>query len=151
MTTRHIVKTIGAVVLAALVGVGTAGAASAAFSAKTATSQLTASTLKLQPPTGLNATCKTTGANHAPTVTFTSSASVGVVADHPARTPPQVMGYVTGLTVNGTVDPAGTSTLGAQATQWTGTSRKGNNTLVFTITTTYGGWTSAAATVTFQC
>lgn len=149
MTTRRIVKTIGAVVLAALVGIGTAGVASAAFSAKTATSQLTASTLKLEPPTGLNATCKTTGANHAPTVTFAASSSIGVVADHPASTPAQVMGYVTSLTVNGTVDPAGT--LGAQATQWTGTSRKGNNALVLTITTTYGDWTSPAATVSFSC
>ena len=135
-----------AAVLAALVVFGTAGMASAAFSARS-TGTLSATAFKLLPPTGLRATCT----NRMPVVTFTSSTSIGVVPDHAGATPPQVFGYTTSLKVNGTTDPNGNTTLGALVTRWAGLKQSKKSPLQFTIVTTYGSWKSAAATVSFSC
>jgi hypothetical protein len=145
---RRLGLTIGAAVLAALMVLGTAGAAWATFS-QHATGSLSVATLALQPPTGLVTSCNKS--NHVPTVAFTKSTSIGVVADHPTRSPAQVMGYVTSLTLNGTLDPNGYSQLSAQATAWTGPSQKATSTVALSIVTIYGYWISDVATVTFQC
>jgi hypothetical protein len=151
VSTRRVVQSVGTILLAALVVLGAAGTASAAFSAKTATSKVTASTLKLEPPTGLIATCKKTGNNYVPTVTFTRSVSIGVVAEHPQRDPAQVFGYLASLTVNGDADPNGYSLLDDQATKWTGASHQGTRSSQLRIVTYYGYWSSDIATVNFQC
>ena len=142
---RRIRQAAAAAVLAALVVLGTAGMASAAFSARS-TGTLGATAFKLQPPTGLNATCN----KRMPVVTFTPSTSIGVVPDHPGATPPQVFAYTTTLKVKGKNDLNGT--LGPQATQWSGQKQSSGAKLTLTIVTTYGSWSSAAATtVTFTC
>jgi hypothetical protein len=146
---RRIRQAGAAVALAALVVFGTAGIASAAFSARS-TGTLSATAFKLQPPTGLSATCTKTNGNRMPVVTFSSSTSIGAVPEHAGATPPQVFGYTTSLKVNGTTDPNGNTTLGSLATKWSGL-KQNSSTLQFTIVTTYGSWTSAAATVTFSC
>ena len=147
----RLVQSISTIVLAALVVLGAAGTAWAAFSVQTATPKVTASTLSLQPPTGLVGSCQQIGNIRIPSVTFTGSASVGVVADHPERTPAQVFGYNVSLLVGGVADPNGASVLGAQVTNWTGPSLTGDKTTQVNIVTSYGSWTSAPATVTFQC
>jgi hypothetical protein len=148
--TRHIASMFGSAVLATMMVISTAGAASATFR-RQSVGTLSATTFKLEPPTGLSATCTKTNGNRMPVVTFTSSISIGDVPDHPLSTPPQVFSYVTGLKVNGVVDPAGATTLGPQATKWSGLKQNSGSTLQLSIVTTYGGWTSGAATVTFQC
>ena len=146
---RRIRQAAAAAVLAALVVFGTAGMAFAAFSGSS-TGTLSATAFKLQPPTGLSATCNKTNGNRMPVVTFTPSTSIGVVPDHPGATPPQVLGYTTSLKVNGTTDPNGSTTLGPLATKWSGL-KQNSSTLQFSIVTTYGSWKSTAATVTFSC
>jgi len=146
---RRLRQATVAAVLAALVVFGTAGMASAAFSGSS-TGTLSATAFKLQPPTGLSATCTKVNGNRMPVVTFTSSTSIGAVPDHAGATPPQVFGYTTSLKVNGTTDPNGNTTLGALATKWSGL-KQNSSTLQFTIVTTYGSWKSAGATVTFSC
>src|SRR5664279_1616168 len=142
---RCIRQATAAAVLAALVVLGTAAMASAAFSARS-TGTLSAPAFKLQPPTGLSATCS----KRMPVVTFTSSTSSGVVPDHPGATPPQVLGYTTTLKVSGKTDLNGT--LGPLATQWSGLKQSSGAKLTLTIVTTYGNWSSAAATtLTFTC
>jgi hypothetical protein len=135
-----------AAVLAALVVFGTAGMASAGFSARSS-GTLSATAFKLNPPTGLRGTC----ASRMPVVTFVSSISIGVVPEHAGATPPQVFGYTTSLKVNGTLDPNGNTTLDGLVTRWAGRQQNKKDRLVFTIVTTYGSWKSAAATVTFSC
>ena len=148
---RCIRQATAAAVLAALVVFGTAGMASAAFSARS-TGTLSATVFKLQPPTGLSATCTKTNGNRMPVVTFTSSTSIGVVPDHAGATPPQVLGYTTSLKVNGTTDPRGSTSLGPLVTKWSGLKQSSGARLQLTIVTTYGSWNSAAATtVTFTC
>ena len=146
---RCIRQATAAAVLAALVVFGTAGMASAAFSARS-TGTLSATVFKLQPPTGLSATCTKTNGNRMPVVTFTPSTSIGAVPDHAGATPPQVLGYTTTLKVSGKTDLNGT--LGPLATQWSGLKQSSGAKLTLTIVTTYGNWSSAAATtLTFTC
>jgi hypothetical protein len=141
---------VGSAVLATMVVISTAGAAWASFRQQTL-GTLSATTFKVEPTTGLSATCTKTNGNRMPVVAFTSSVSIGDVPDHPSSTPPQVFSYVTGLKVNGVVDPAGATTLGPQATKWSGLKQNSGSTLQLSIVTTYGSWKSGAAAVTFQC
>lgn len=150
MILQRIGHVTGTAMLAALMVFGTAGAAAATFS-RQSTGSLSVGTFSLQPPTQLKMTsCQRSNGTWHPIVSFTPSTSIGGVPDHPATTPPQVFRYVTSLTVNGVVVPGGSSTLAASATKWTGPNQaQGND--VLTIVTTYGSWTSVAATVAFQC
>jgi len=142
---RCIRQATATAILAALVVFGTAGMASAAFRGSS-TGTLSATVFKLQPPTGLSATCN----SRMPVVTFTSSTSIGAVPDHAGATPPQVLGYTTTLKVSGKTDLNGT--LGPLATKWSGLKQSTGASLQLTIVTTYGSWSSAAATtVTFKC
>ena len=143
-------KAAAAAVLAALVVLGSAGMASAAFSARSS-GTLSATAFTLLPPTGLSGTCNNTKGNRMPVVTFASSKSIGAVPDHAEAAPPQVFGYTTSLTVNDKTDPSGSITLGALVTEWDGQQQKNKDKLTFTIVTTYGSWKSATATVTFIC
>ena len=141
---RCIRQATAAAAVAALVVLGTAGMASAAFGGSS-TRTLSASAFKLQPPTGLSATCT----SRMPVVTFTS---IGAVPDHAGAPPPQVLGYTTSLKVNSTNDPKGSTTLGPLVTKWSGLKQSSGARLQLTIVTTYGNWSSAAATtVTFTC
>lgn len=143
---RRVRQATGILVLAALAVFGSAAVASAAFRA-TARGTLSATTFKLLPPTSLKATCKSRN----PVVTFTPSTSIGDVPDHPGTNPPQVFAYTTSLKVNGKVSSGGSTTLDELATKWSGLRQNSGSTLQFSIVTTYGSWTSAAASVTFSC
>ena len=142
---RRIRQAAAAAVLAALVALGTAGMASAAFSGRS-TGTLSATAFSLQPPTALKAKCT----SRMPVVTFTPSTSIGAVPNHPGATPPQVLGYTTSLKVSGKTDLNGI--LGPLVTKWSGLKQSSGARLQLTIVTTYGNWSSAAATtVTFTC
>jgi hypothetical protein len=140
---RRVRQAIGILVLAALAVLGTAAAASAAFRT-TATGTLSATTFKLDPPSGLKATCK----SRMPVVNFTASPSIGDVPNHAGTTPPQVFGYTTSLTVNEKIT---TTYLGPLVTTWKGPKQSSGARLNFSIVTTYGSWKSDAASVTFRC
>jgi hypothetical protein len=138
---RRVRQAVSVLVLAALAVLGSAAVASAAFRATT-NGTLSVTTFHLLPPKDLTATCS----NRNPVVTFTPSTSIGDVPDHPGTKPPQVFGYTTNL-----VNSGGITTLGPQATKWSGQRQNRNTKLVFSIVTTYGSWKSDAASVTFTC
>jgi len=148
---RRFCQSAGTVALALLIMFTAAGVASAKFVSQPADAALTASTLKLEPPTVLLMSCQPSLLNNYPVVTFTPTASKNVVATRPVKNPAQVLGYTWSFTNTGAFNNSRNGTLTAADTSWSGPGHLLPVSWTFTIATTYAGWTSLPATLTFHC